>query len=399
MTDLDLSSYGLTGGPSGSLSFDVDGAIATRTPKFVSALEQAAGDVSAASASVIAGLDAAAEVATYVSTDVAAALTAASADATAIGASTLTGPLAPVVAALIVAIAVVEGNLASGGTGCCGAAPYSREQAIAQLTFEQDPLGLGGGSSFYAPSEDAIRNLRLYSGQGSDAPPCPADHYSWDVSFGAKAASGTNDTATRVLIARPAGSPEAFIEGVMRAAWEQQNGCWTDVPKLQAALPAILAAAVKAWNNTHLATSSRTILVTPIDPWANPITVAAQELARSAGQDSATISINVNTGAAVHPLAAGLLAKIAHVVPSTGKVRPTMTPSLVANLVPRISPTAFAATPAQATAARNIVAISGSSSSGLMSIFSKKIVGSVTLGEVGLVGVALVVVGKVMGVR
>ena len=59
---------------------------------------------------------------------------------------------------------------------------------------------------------------------------------------------------------------------------------------------------MKAWNATHYTgPSARTVLVTPIDPWQNPITFAVAQLRKTAKQPEAFISFKVNTGAQIHP--------------------------------------------------------------------------------------------------
>lgn len=397
--DFSTSDYGLTASSDGSLSFDVSGAIASKTPKFVSALEDASTKVGAAGAAIVAGLDAAAEVAAYIAPDVAAALSTASAEATAIGASGLTGPLAPFVAALVVVVAFVESNLASGGTGCCGVAPYTYALAVKQLQFEHDPASwMGHGSSFYVPDPAEVRKLMLYSGQQSDAAPCDPSNYKWNALF------------PGVYLPRQAGSPEAYIEGVLRAHYENSAGCWTDWEGLNKQTPAVLAAAVKAWNNTHYAGTPRTILVSPIDPWSNPINFAVQQLRKASGQSAAFVSLKVNTGAQIPKLAKlpKLIAGGIKLNPiailsnlTKGSTKPmdiTLAPipySLVAGLGSNVSNASASDT---ALVAISAPAPATTTATGIAAVFSKPVFGKVTVGELGIGGVALAIVAKLMKV-
>jgi hypothetical protein len=145
------------------------------------------------------------------------------------------GPFAPV-AAVVLAVPELLLTLApaSAGTGCCGVAPFTREGAIDFLRQMRDPLHLLPPAQHnFMPAESDIRNLLMYSGQGATAAPCDPSEYAWGGSY----------------TPPPAGSAEAFIDGVIRAAYEQANGCWSYMAAAE--YPMVLAAAVGAWMRAH----------------------------------------------------------------------------------------------------------------------------------------------------
>lgn len=146
------------------------------------------------------------------------------------------GPFAPVAAivlavpALLLAIAP-----ASAGTGCCGTAPMSREQAIDFLRWQRDPWNLLPPAQHnFMPDEADISRLLLYSGQGATAAPCDPSGYLWDTSG---------------YPAPAPGSAEAFVDAVIRTAHDAVSGCWTYMAPSE--YPVALAAAVGAWNRAH----------------------------------------------------------------------------------------------------------------------------------------------------
>lgn len=150
----------------------------------------------------------------------------------------LLGPFAPV-AAIVLAIPalLVALDPASGGTGCCGTKPYTREGAIDQLRFEHDPLNLLPATQHnFMPAESAINNLLMYSGQDATAAPCDPSKYTWE---------STEGSYTKAK----AGTFQAFVDTAIESAYNSTNGCWSYLHPTQ--YPIVLAAAIGAWQRAH----------------------------------------------------------------------------------------------------------------------------------------------------
>lgn len=180
-------------------------------------------------------------------------------DVAAVGAFGLVAGVVMAIPALLLGL-----DSASGGTGCCGTAPYglsngkidpklARMQAIAELHLQH------ALSKTYVPSESEIQTLLKYSGQNADGPPCSPSEYSWESING-------NYRAAQ------AGSAEAFIDSFIRAQFDASTGCWSYMTPPEYIVA--LAAAVGIWNRSH--SSQRTFQ----GPGGRPVTIGPSTIFR-----------------------------------------------------------------------------------------------------------------------
>lgn len=324
------------------------------------------------------------------------------------------GPFAPV-AAIVLAIPTIllEWDPASGGTGCCGTAPMTREGAIDQIRWLNDPFNvLPAAQHNFMPTEAQIQNLLLYSGQNADAAPCAPSNYTWG-SYSKPAA----------------GSPAAFIDAAIVAAHDQATGCWSFMSPSE--YPVVLAAAIGAWNRAHPSAPAQTITrkvntAETIEFGGKPETESGES------QDNEPLSVAMNYAAMrfdAHGAPGGFLVKpdavvsfqvntpaatntVSHIASILGSrfISPAnlsatlqkasnMNLANLANINPGISLSAskamLAPTAAQSAAAGAIMQIAPPTTSG--SFLSKKVIGSITYGEVGIGGIAALVLSKIAG--
>lgn len=273
------SAYGVTVDSSGNVDISglVDKTMASldaHAPKFVSAMTEAAASFAATDLEVEGGIASAEGAIAALQTALTTAVallpaemgTVAGAGAAALGtagaalgtAAAVSGPFILLSAAVFgIEAGLLAAFGASSGTGACGTARFTVQEAINQLLVEHAvPDGIYVATP-YVPSQEDIHSLVMYSGQNADAPPAPAD-FTWEAIWGSYPTS-------------QAGA-EAFIDETILAAFKQATGCWSNMSPLE--YPVALAAAVGSWNRAHQ--SQRTIS----GPGGKPLTVGPTTIFR-----------------------------------------------------------------------------------------------------------------------